>query len=399
MVAAVRDYISYRSSGIPSLGAWRRQLSLIDQPATLGNPIAERLLEILDERRGPIQLSKMARHFASEAAQSGGGQISMLAPKSPLDALNEQPGAPQVTMFAERMPSMRDAKRVAQRALREAQSKLAGRPASTPFRFYLQNGDFKGYYLPERHSLLGRCPIVILLRWVNGPHVQPVQPLAVDTIGDDQMELPAVVHRLHGRRVEWPGYEVFGAYYVEDNDALRALGTRDEDADGRSLRLGDLARPLLDTVNRIVSGDEPGLPMDWIRTETNKWTEQRVTRRGRAADPYRTESLPRAAIQGGDEPTNVEKHAWKRRLQHAWKRRLQQELIELFHMPRENAKRVAKKLAEQTLEVFDKVSAREDIFDALVDQFHWLAKEDLGTMAIRTLASVAAKLTQGAGAA
>jgi hypothetical protein len=100
---AIRDYLSFKSSkGFGGLQGWLAQGSL-EPRKTAGDPLAERLLVLLDKNRGPIQLSKIARHFMTEAAANGGGQTTMFVPKSPLEVLHEQPGAPQVALFAEGM--------------------------------------------------------------------------------------------------------------------------------------------------------------------------------------------------------------------------------------------------------------------------------------------------------
>ena len=124
MLKAVQDTISFRSSGLKTLDRWTRQTTLLDPPVTRGDPMAERLMEILDERRGPVQLSKMARAFAHEAAQFGGGQVSLLQPKTPLEVLKSNPGGPQSSLFAEGMASpsagrkIRDAREAAGLSLR-----------------------------------------------------------------------------------------------------------------------------------------------------------------------------------------------------------------------------------------------------------------------------------------
>lgn len=99
------------------------------------------------------------------------------------------------------------------------------------------------------------------------------------------------------------------------------------------------------------------------------------------------EALPREDIRGGDDPTNIEKHAWKRRLQ--------RELVDTFGVPRENAKRIGARLAREALDVFDRAAGREDVFPAMVERFEWLSLEGLDRMAIRTMATIAEKLTRG----
>lgn len=100
---AVRDLVGFRSSGLRSLDAWRRQHAMFDPPATRDDPIGDRLVTVLDERRGPIQLSRMARAFAHEAAHYGGGQTSLLRTKTPLEVLSADPGGPRPGLFAEGM--------------------------------------------------------------------------------------------------------------------------------------------------------------------------------------------------------------------------------------------------------------------------------------------------------
>lgn len=103
LTSAVRDLVGFRSSGLRSLDAWRRQHAMFDPPATRDDPIGDRLVTVLDERRGPIQLSRMARAFAHEAAHYGGGQTSLLRAKTPLEVLSADPGGPRPGLFAEGM--------------------------------------------------------------------------------------------------------------------------------------------------------------------------------------------------------------------------------------------------------------------------------------------------------
>lgn len=84
--AAVRDLLALRSSGL-SLRRWRQQTSMFEPPATAGDPMGERLLVILYERSGPVQLSRIAKAFSTDAAMFGGRQSSLLAPRTPLEAI------------------------------------------------------------------------------------------------------------------------------------------------------------------------------------------------------------------------------------------------------------------------------------------------------------------------
>lgn len=133
---AIRDYLAFKgSSGYGSIAAWKRQIAIVQRHSD-GDPLAERLLDILAANRGPVQLSKIARHFMSAATAYGSEQTSMFKPKTPLEVLHEKPGGPQVVLFGEGLPRHRRGRRrrgeVAEAMHRSDAEILAGRGSYGP---------------------------------------------------------------------------------------------------------------------------------------------------------------------------------------------------------------------------------------------------------------------------
>lgn len=86
MTRALRDFLGVQELGL-GLRRWLQQQALFEPPATAGDPIARLLLVMLETRRGPVQMTRIARPFASAAAQSGGRQTALVDPPTPVEAL------------------------------------------------------------------------------------------------------------------------------------------------------------------------------------------------------------------------------------------------------------------------------------------------------------------------
>lgn len=88
-----RAFIAERPSQTPftePLSVEFQQADFFNPPHTHKHPIGLRLLVILDKLGGkPAVLARVARFFASEAAMHSGRQASLLAPKEPVDALDD----------------------------------------------------------------------------------------------------------------------------------------------------------------------------------------------------------------------------------------------------------------------------------------------------------------------
>lgn len=86
MRLAIRDLLAVRNSGLP-LRRWRQQTSMFEAPKTADDPMGQRLLVILDQRSGPVQLSRIAKAFAGDAAMFGGRQQTLVEPRSAIAAI------------------------------------------------------------------------------------------------------------------------------------------------------------------------------------------------------------------------------------------------------------------------------------------------------------------------
>lgn len=89
MLAAAKDLQAARAAG-RKVRAWYAQQDIFSPPATRDSPQGQRMLVLLEALGGkPAVFSRIARQFASEAAMFGGSQASMLAPKSPEEAIDD----------------------------------------------------------------------------------------------------------------------------------------------------------------------------------------------------------------------------------------------------------------------------------------------------------------------
>lgn len=79
MLKAARDLIDMRRADL-TLSQWRRTLGMFEKPKTEGDPLAELLLEVLDEAGGrPIVFSKVARAYRRIAAAVGSTPLLLAA--------------------------------------------------------------------------------------------------------------------------------------------------------------------------------------------------------------------------------------------------------------------------------------------------------------------------------
>lgn len=179
------------------------------------------------------------------------------------------------------------------------------RPTS-PFRFYLGDGVHKALYLPyNRLASIGQLrkkiaaasrgakvqddlsPVVVLLRWVDGPHAQPV---SMSMTQRDGVALPFFVSPYAARQVAWPGYEFVGVFAVLDSGALSQFIGDDSPAVRASV-----TQRLQSALAQALSDEGQRQWLDWVfDEETRTWTEPRNARRPPPArtGSYRSEACP-----------------------------------------------------------------------------------------------------------
>ena len=179
------------------------------------------------------------------------------------------------------------------------------RPTS-PFRFYLGDGVHKALYLPyNRLASIGQLrkkiaaasrgakvqddlsPVVVLLRWVDGPHAQPV---SMSMTQRDGVALPFFVSPYAARQVAWPGYEFVGVFAVLDSGALSQFIGDDSPAVRASV-----TQRLQSALAQALSDEGQRQWLDWVfDEETHTWTEPRNARRPPPArtGSYRSEACP-----------------------------------------------------------------------------------------------------------
>ena len=92
LASAVRDLLAARAADL-SPRRFFQQVDFFNPPASHNNPMALRMLVLLDKLGGkPAVLGRVAKYYASEAAQHG-RQATLLAPVSPPEALDQAAGS------------------------------------------------------------------------------------------------------------------------------------------------------------------------------------------------------------------------------------------------------------------------------------------------------------------
>ena len=98
---AIRDLLAARAQNLP-IRRHFQQVGIFERPHSADDPIAMRLLVLLDKLGDkPAVFSRVARAFASEAQLYGGAQATLLAPRDAIQSLDEAARTAKVDLAAE----------------------------------------------------------------------------------------------------------------------------------------------------------------------------------------------------------------------------------------------------------------------------------------------------------